>query len=576
MTKNLSPDITDNSILIDNQLRNKIMDLLKQPILAPKFWILRLDSSPIHNWDESKDRVIFDWNFIPDELNNSKGDLQIALAQAKPDATPFRVKSLAKMILNLGKVEPTHYVLGLNSDNVLQIIGKVKSNSAITASGYFEKDPSRKRITIDLSNVKDVHYDINESFQIPLQEELVSLTKTNIRKAKLPFEIETISYMKKGFSHDIFDRKINHGPLFFPDIHGDGSYGWNSRIDEQLEIPQDESDETIVDGIGEVSLFYGTTREKRSNRKGNKLSYGVQLSDLTFGSCTVTIPRNHKQGEIERPRFWKFEFRENPNKHVVVKKVNSLCHEEFIEKLKNDLSRLGKKSALLFIHGYNNSFRDTAKRTAQIAWDIPFNGICGFFSWPSARKTRAYFKDIERADASIPAFQEFVKDLISKTGVDRLHIIAHSMGNRILTIGLNNLTIDPDYSQWAQKIRQVVLAAPDLDQTVFKKNILPKFKDIGNRRTLYASEHDKALAGAEYLRGLPRVGDAGNQLFVSKNVDTIDTSEVRKGMMNHSYAFDTKELLTDLYYLLNMELGPMDRRLRMKNQENIKYWLFPK
>jgi len=126
-------------------------------------------------------------------------------------------------------------------------------------------------------------------------------------------------------------------------------------------------------------------------------------------------------------------------------------------------------------------------------------------------------------------------------------------------------------------INQIVLAAPDIDQNVFLNTILPKFQKIGNQRTLYASDKDNALHLSENFRnGLSRLGDASESLFVSEGLDTIDASNVKSNWLGHSYIFDTKELLSDLFYLLGKGLKPEERRLRPRKKKNLIYWLFPK
>jgi esterase/lipase superfamily enzyme len=156
-------------------------------------------------------------------------------------------------------------------------------------------------------------------------------------------------------------------------------------------------------------------------------------------------------------------------------------------------------------------------------------------------------------------------------------LIAHSMGNRVMTATLNRLATKQSFSQHLQIIQQIVLAAPDIDQNVFKETILPQFQRVGSRRTLYASDKDEALHLSESLRGgLPRLGEAGLSLFVENGLDTIDASNVSSTGNNHSYIFDTKELISDLHFLLNLGLSPLDRRLRARIKNTFKYWLFPK
>lgn len=333
--------------------------------------------------------------------------------------------------------------------------------------------------------------------------------------------------------------------------------------------------DTEMPNYAEVILFYGTNRSVNDINSIND-RYGVNLDKLKFGTCTVTIPKGHEQGEIERPSFWKMQFSENADKHVVIKSIVEESKADLISSLSAQLKESNEKSALIFIHGFNVSFDEAARRTGQIAWDIPFKGVTGFYSWPSNGKTKSYLKDIERADASAPRLEEFIEAILD-TGVTELHIMAHSMGNRVMTAALNNLGDKEELAQKLKLIRQIILAAPDIDQAVFRDTILPKFQNVGASRTIYASTRDKALWGSEIIReGMPRLGDAGESLFIENGIDTIDASVIKTDTLNHSYVFESKETLTDLFYLLNQGLEPVKRRLRLTLKGQLKYWLFPK
>ncbi|MGB4850218.1 MAG: alpha/beta hydrolase [Saprospiraceae bacterium] len=338
-----------------------------------------------------------------------------------------------------------------------------------------------------------------------------------------------------------------------------------------------KSDTNKEEKGGKAVLFYGTNRNRTNSKRVNNY-YGDMISDLQYGYCEVTIPRGHIQGDIERPRnFLVFELPENDSKHIVLSRIKELTEKQFLDTLNQSINNLPVKSAMIFIHGYNNTFAQAARRAAQIAWDIPFNGLSGFYSWPSSGKTVDYLGDVERADATIPLLEQFIEGIILKTGIEKLHLIAHSMGNRLMTVTINNLSNKPALAERLKIIHQIVLAAPDLDQDVFMNTILPRFSTLGHRRTLYSSDKDSALQLSEFLRGgRPRLGDAGDNLFVANGVDTVDASNIKSSGNQHSYIFDTKELLADLYYLLHNEFPPIDRRLQARIKNKLTYWLFPK
>ena len=58
------------------------------------------------------------------------------------------------------------------------------------------------------------------------------------------------------------------------------------------------------------------------------------------------------------------------------------------------------KALLVYVHGYNMSFDETATRAAQLAYDLDFPGLPFFFSWPSAGKLLGYLRDADSARLS--------------------------------------------------------------------------------------------------------------------------------------------------------------------------------
>lgn len=53
----------------------------------------------------------------------------------------------------------------------------------------------------------------------------------------------------------------------------------------------------------------------------------------------------------------------------------------------------------------------------------------------------------------------------------RVYVVAHSMGNRVLTRGFKAL-LDEDFDK-GRAFKEIVLAAPDIDANVFKRDIAP-------------------------------------------------------------------------------------------------------
>ncbi len=504
-------------------------------VVAPKFFAVLLKNTEYSSWsnlNQKESELVFPWPDLNIRATQSQADIYISVTQAFPDLDLKSIKSISESIITITKVKANHGIIAFNESGMIERIGIVSNEFAMNQSL--------------LVKWEDVEFEPKTLFGlIDINQEIQPISKRILDKLELPVALQSevlkISQLNHKDKVEIFDIE---------------------------EFKQEEG--------GKIKLFYGTNRNNTNATDINE-RYGSNLSDLKYGTCTVSIPQGHTQGEIERPfSFWVWKLKENEEQHIVLKDMEELPESAFFEKLKTEFSGQDDKSALIFIHGYNNSFAKAAMRTAQIAWDVPFNGIAGFYSWPAESKVLAYFDDIERADASIPQFTSFIEGIIQRTGVQKLHLIAHSMGNRIMATTLKDLSNIASMSQQLKIIQQVVLAAADIDQDVFRNSILPSLKNIPAHKTIYSSDKDSALNISAIVRsGRPRVGHSGTNLFLTNSIDTVDASNAPSSGINHSYVFDTKELLTDLHYLLNKGLAPADRRLRRKVKNGLEFWLFP-
>jgi esterase/lipase superfamily enzyme len=148
------------------------------------------------------------------------------------------------------------------------------------------------------------------------------------------------------------------------------------------------------------------------------------------------------------------------------------------------------------------------------------------------------------------------------------------MGTLVTTLSLNSLQRDASMQEHLDKIHQLILGASDIDQEEFRNTILPEFKNIGLRRTIYASDHDYALGVSSWgRRGRLRLGQIGKDIFVDPDIDTIEASNI-EASNSHGYIFESKLLLTDLFYLITKNLNPAQRRLREVRKNLLPYWLF--
>jgi esterase/lipase superfamily enzyme len=323
-----------------------------------------------------------------------------------------------------------------------------------------------------------------------------------------------------------------------------------------------------------VRVFFATDRQRTTEAGPTKIFGSEPARELTFGFSDVSIPRDHKMGELEGPSIWRLEFRENPDNHVVLLSLKTEPSALFLQRLTARLKSSRRREALLFVHGFNTTFDEAARRAAQISYDVAFDGPTLLFSWPSQGGVLPldYTKDQRNADLSADSLRSFLQ-MFTNTGTDTsVHVIAHSMGNRVLARALEGLTSDAPRQS---PLGEVALIAPDIDAELFQR-AAPKISRSAERVTLYASSEDAALKVAQRVAGYRRAGQGGNEILVLPGIDTVDASSVNTSLvgLGHAYYADNATILSDLFSLIRGRKPPERFGLSPVQTSTGVYWRF--
>jgi esterase/lipase superfamily enzyme len=308
-----------------------------------------------------------------------------------------------------------------------------------------------------------------------------------------------------------------------------------------------------------VGVFYGTNRKPTGFREPNAF-YGTERhreGPMSYGRIDVSIPLHHTIGVVERPKWYKLEFSEDPKKHVMLLNLETVDKDDFFSEIKSRAAAEAGSEALIFIHGYNVAFPDAIQRTAQIAFDLDFHGVPIAFSWPSQAALEGYTIDQENAVWSVPHLSQFLVDLQETTDLESIHIIAHSMGTRVLTQALAKAHDDG----FRLKLNNIILAAPDIDADVFKEQILPKMQGIAKKTTMYSSSSDTALKVSQKIHGNDRLGLGGENLRLLDGMDTINATNIDTSLLGHGYYGSHKVVVRDILNLVIRHLDPPQRDL---------------
>ena len=310
------------------------------------------------------------------------------------------------------------------------------------------------------------------------------------------------------------------------------------------------------EGFATVRIYYATDRQ-RSGEDEPAIFYGGLRGEMEMGVAEVSIPPQHLPGAIERPSIWSFEFRENPARHVVLHSVTPKEPDEFFSTMQSHLGETGSDTAFVFVHGFNVTFEAAAHRTAQMAYDMNFDGLPILYSWPSRGSVLSYIADTAVVNHSGRHLTRFLEDVVRSSGASRIHLVAHSMGNRALTDALELYALR--HQDAGPHFDQILFTAPDLDAGLFVA-MVETIRPMANRLTLYASDADWALAVSRRLHGdAPRAGEGGQHILRTPMIDSIDMTSIGEDMLMHSYYANNPSALTDILSLFWRDAAPSVR-----------------
>lgn len=319
-----------------------------------------------------------------------------------------------------------------------------------------------------------------------------------------------------------------------------------------------------------VTVFYATERRPTGSTLPAGF-YGGKRGPMVYGKAVVSVPSRRQVGEIPTPSVFTLTLRADPEKHFILTSVDPISTRDgFLGAVSSAVGQSRQKEAFVFVHGFNSSFENGALRTAQLAADLKFDGAPILYSWPSRGDVFGYADDAREAESEreAEALAAFLQDVATKTGAERITLIAHSMGNRPLLNALQKIA--PPAAGSPPLFDEVVLAAPDVGVDDFDQ-AWPRVRQAGGRFTLYASSRDKALLFSAQINGMRRVGDA-NQLVLVDGLESIDTTAASNGLIGHDDFAGTA--LDDFRAVVWLSLAPERRCVLQQGQGDRRWWAF--
>lgn len=233
-----------------------------------------------------------------------------------------------------------------------------------------------------------------------------------------------------------------------------------------------------------VPVFVGTTRTKATDtffRHGRS-------ERLQFARVDVSIPPAHEVGKLEMPKG-----PVDPARHFVASDFALFeGGGDFRRAVAREMARRAPKDreAVIYVHGFNNTFADGVFRSAQTAHDFQLPGVIIHYSWPSRGHPLGYAYDRDSALFARDGLAQLIRT-VNQTGAQRITIVGHSMGSQLLMEALRQMALAAPGSVH-QVVDTVILIAPDIDVDVFRSQA----RAIGRLPrdfVIFASERDRAL-----------------------------------------------------------------------------------
>ena len=289
----------------------------------------------------------------------------------------------------------------------------------------------------------------------------------------------------------------------------------------------------------QVDLFVATTRAPVIEPPGVMFG-GSRGRGLDFADIVVSIPPDGARQAGRHPD-------RRPRRPAIRSMISSSCAPTAWTWLRRKrtstraIRRTPGRRVLVFVHGFNTRFEEAVYRFAQIVHDARVNVAPVLFTWPSGGNVTDYVYDRDSAVYSRDALEVVLQALANDPAVDSISILAHSMGNYLVVEALRQMSIRD--RGLPPKIRDVMMASPDIDIDVFRRQIAEI--DAGPRPaqfTLFVSRDDRALRLSSFLaRDSTRLGaldptkEPYRSILEKGRVQVIDlTSFASNDFTNHS------------------------------------------
>jgi esterase/lipase superfamily enzyme len=273
-------------------------------------------------------------------------------------------------------------------------------------------------------------------------------------------------------------------------------------------------------------MFVGTTRQADAGE------FGFGRADaLSFARFDISIPSDREKGELSWPPASR---KPDPDRDFLTARALAFdSPDAFRRSLKDEMAKEGRKTVVVYVHGFNTNLAEGVYRFAQLHHDLDVPAVAVHYAWPSRGSALGYLQDRDSSLFATRGLHELLDEAVS-AGATEIVIVAHSMGAALATETLRQIALSND-TRVMGRLRGVVLISPDLDVDVFRSQAA----DIGKLPqpfVIFGSSRDRILNISARVSGAPeRLGNLSDITPIADlDVTYLDTAkfDVGAGHMN--------------------------------------------
>ncbi|MCA3442571.1 MAG: alpha/beta fold hydrolase [Rhodobacter sp.] len=296
----------------------------------------------------------------------------------------------------------------------------------------------------------------------------------------------------------------------------------------------------VARNVGTVEpIFVGTTRAFDPATG----SFGAERSPvLSLARYDISVPPNRAPGEIRWPRQGRA-----PDPFTEFLTVDDVIYPSAADFRRDLFTAMRteegpRRRALIFVHGFNNTFAEGLYRIAQLSHDLDLPRVTVHYSWPSAGEALGYIYDKDSSLYARDGLETLFNEVVA-AGAQEVIVVGHSMGALLLVESLRQMDIRNE-TKLRRYLAGVVLLSPDIDVELFKSQA-STFGELPQPFLILSSRKDRALQLSSFITGEPdRLGNIGDIGQVADlEVYVIDIAAYSTGS-GHFTIGDSPELIT--------------------------------